>query len=240
MNTKTLAAALLLFGSAVAASTQAAPVAVNYGDIILGFETTGGNASGGTQNLLIDLGSYSGLASFTHINIASDLSAVFGLGWSNSVSYGAYGTAFVVHWTQNYLTAPSGQSVFNPLSTGNTSAKTDSKSLYDLYNLQLTNGVTTADGITSSSTALGAWSTFTPGISPFGVSADQNIETTLGTSLNLFDRSYSPNTVTTAPYTILVDAAGNLSVSAVPEPSTYALFGLAALVFGIALRRRDA
>ena len=239
MNTKTLAAALLLFGSAVAASTQATPVAANYGDIILGFETTGGNSSGGTQNLLIDLGNYAGLASFTNINIASDLSAVFGLGWSNTVSYGAYGTAFVVHWTQNYLTAPSGQAAFNPLSTGNTTAKVDSKSLYDLYNLQLTNGVTTADGVTSSSTVAGAWGTFTPSTSPFGVSSDQNIETTLGTGLNLFNRSYLPNTVNATPYSILVDAAGNLSVSAVPEPSTYVLFGLGALVLGIALRRKS-
>lgn len=240
MNTKTLAAVLLLFGGAVIASTQAqaAPVSANYGDIILGFETTGGNNSGGTQNLLIDLGSYANLGSFTNINIASDLSAVFGSGWSNTVSYGAYGTAYVIHWTQNYLTAPSGQAAFGVLSQGNTTPKSDSVVLVNTYNTQLTNGVTTTYGISESSTATGAWSSFTPDTSPFGVSSDQNIETTLGTSLNLFNRSYSPNTVNATPYSILVDVAGNLSVSAVPEPSTYVLFGLGALVLGLAFRRK--
>lgn len=234
MKKKLLTAALAFLAGAFVATSQAAPVTANYGDILLGFEVTDGS---GTQNLLIDLGSYTTIGSFTNINIASDLATVFGSGWSNSVSYGAYGTTIAGgHWGQNYLTTTN--PVVGLLAKGNTSSKIDATALVDYYNLQRVNSSTTTNGVYGSSSATGAWSTFLPSTSPFGVSADPGIETTLGTSLSLWNRTYSPNTVAITPYTLLVDSAGNLSVSAVPEPSTYLLFGLGALALVLRVRRR--
>ena len=65
------------------------------GDLILGFETTGG---GGSTNLLIDLGSVTNTAQLLglNLNLSSDLTTAFGTNWTlpttntNSVSYGLY------------------------------------------------------------------------------------------------------------------------------------------------------
>ena len=227
-----LTAALALFSTVFTAAGQSAPITASYGDLILGFETT----SGGSTNLEIDIGSYASLASFSSINLSSDLSGVFGTNFANTVSYGVYGVyavAGATHWTDVYLTAPSGQPTFGVLGHGNTSAFDDYTGLVDTYNLQLTNGITTPDGIAVGSAALGAWSTYLPSTSPFGVSADHNIETTIGTALNLFDKSYTPNAVNSTPYTIQVNSSGFLTVQAVPEPSAYALLGLAALLMAL-------
>ena len=233
MNKKIQIATMALLGSAFHTALHASPVAANYGDLILGFETT----AGGTKNLEIDLGSYASLSSFTTLNLYSDLTNVFGNSFSSTVSYGVYGVVAPIHWSQVYLTAPNGQAAFGALPHGNTSANQDYTGLVDTYNLQLTNGVTTADGVSVSSSALGAWSTYLPSTSPFGVSADHNIETTIGSSLNLFDKTYTPNVVDSTPYSIEVNSSGLLTVETVPEPATEALIGMGILIAAVSYRR---
>lgn len=109
-----------------------------------------------------------------------------------------------------------------------------------------------------------SWTTFTVGTSDFGV-FNPGVEQTLTASsfgsgtfgpvsnvegaLDLYrildtTTSASPSgTVGTGSYetTIVIDQSGNISaVSAVPEPSTYALLGLGAAVVLYAVRRRQA
>jgi len=247
-------AALALLGAALLPAAKASPITYQTGDIILGFETTGGNSSGGTVNLLIDLGQFSNLNNFSSFNIAGDLNTVFGSNsWSSGqISFGALGvTLSGSHWGNVYETAASGTSLA-ALNSGNTSLKVDYSGLtgstgIGYQSLSLTNNSSdwTGYGVEqTSSSATGSWGSYWPGgagTGAFGISG-QNIEGTIGSALGLYSVAYAAgaNAFVNSGYTIGVDALGNINVAAVPEPSTYALLGLGLLLFVITYRRRSA
>jgi hypothetical protein len=96
----------------------------------------------------------------------------------------------------------------------------------------------TGYGVDGSSTAPGAWGTYLPGASAFGVTGN-NLETAIGSNLALYSagRNVNSGAFASTGYTISVNSSGALSVSAVPEPSTYALFGFGSLLLIVAYRR---
>jgi hypothetical protein len=250
MKNKLLITALALLSAAIVPGVHASPVTYQLGDIILGFESTGGSTSGSV--LEIDLGQYSNLGSFSSINLSSDLNAVFGPTWSNAVSYGAIGFAVNAgngNWQNIYETTASvtplpssfGYGTTTSLTAYQTLAQTGTASYASLQTQSghwSTNGV----GVVTGYSANGAWSTFGANNSDFGITYAPGIETTIGSTLGLYDlasTSRLASTLSSTPYDISVSGGGLLSVSAVPEPSTYVLFGLGALVLIVAYRRKN-
>ncbi len=245
MNKKILTTALALLGAVLTTGAHATPITYNIGDIILGFETTGGNSSGGTKNLLVDIGQYSNLASFSTFNIAGDLNTVFGTGnWSSGqISFGAFGvTLSGTHYSNIYETATS--NTLKPVASSSQTTKQDYGVLtsttgigYQNLTLSVNSNAWTGYGVEQSSSTTGAWGSYNPSDSAFGVAGD-SIDGTIGSSLNLYDKVYGgAGTVVPTPYTVSVDALGNINVASVPEPASYALLGLASLVLAITYRR---
>jgi hypothetical protein len=82
-----------------------------------------------------------------------------------------------------------------------------------------------------------SWTYYTPNNGAFQNANYANIEVPVGSTADLFAQvtGSSGNGVNTG-LAFTVNGSGNLS--AVPEPSTYALFGLGALLFFSTYRRR--
>lgn len=245
MKKRLVTTAVALLGAVLTTGAHATPISYNVGDIILGFETTGGNNSGGTKNLLIDLGQYSNFSNFSTFNVSSDLNAVFGSGnWSSGqISFGAFGvTISGSHYSNIYETALN--NTLKPVASGSQTVKIAYNALtantgigYQELSYAQNSNSWTGYGVEQSSSTSGSWGSYNPSASAFSVTGD-SIETTIGSSLNLYDKVYGgAGTVVSTPYTVSVDALGNINIATVPEPASYALLGLAFLVLAIAYRR---
>ena len=87
---------------------------------------------------------------------------------------------------------------------------------------------------TAPDTGFATWSGNTPSTSPF-VTYNVSFENVAGSALDIYGTTGSSSTQLGTVVLSTTDG----TISAVPEPSTYVLFGLGALVLVIAVRRRS-
>ena len=226
-------------------STQAAPVTWVAGDIFLGFE----NATG-SLNYLYDLGAGSTFAAsvlagtYAGVNLNADLTTVFGSDWatnaSTGVSYGILGLpaskAVVYATVANGNLAPvlkaSGAlattlSHYGTMGTGYNNDLAIPAQTLTLGVKQIVN--------TSPDTGFATWSGNTPSTSPF-VTYNVSFENLVSGTLDFYSTTGSASTLNG---TMQISQAGAFGIVAVPEPGTYALFGLGALALVVAYRRKS-
>jgi len=207
------------------------------GDLILGFETTGG---GGSTNLLVDLGSVTNTAQLLslNINLNSDLVTAFGTNWASTVSYGLYsvtsGKEIYASGTPNLVNG--GYQLES--SSAAATQKNDFVELEGDFNGDGVIPHTTTYGVYESESETYSWGSFTPAVGAFQNANYPSIDLPIGSTADLYAQvtgsssSYGTNT----GLAFTVNSSGNLS--AVPEPSTYLLFGFGALLLSIAYRRK--
>jgi len=219
---------------------------IQNGDLLLGFDvaTTG---IGTQRNLLIDLGQYSDLGSLGSVNLAADLTTVFGSANPAGVKYGVIGvtdapanTTYLTTPTASYLYAKHNASqvgsmqgnYLQPLDPGQVNVGTLG---YDLANAYQT----TAHGAYILSTDPNSWTTQNPTTAPFGFYSGSTMEVALGSAnyLDLIPVSTSVQNATQVGY-FNVSTAGVLTYTAVPEPGTYGLMGLGAAFLMVMIARR--
>ena len=230
-------AALLL--AAHVGNSQATPTTWAAGDIIMGFQS----ATKG-KNLLIDIGSGANIASFSSINAGADLVRAFGATWYTlaDLSWGAFSIATDKHtlWGtvasgNNPLTAKAKAGLSTPLNRFNGMGAN--------YNADIateggTVGVIMNVG-SGTDTGTSTWTGNTPNTTPFGAYS-VSIENIITGNLDLYSVPNSGSA--TAIFSqalgnnLYVNSSGFIGV--VPEPSTYALMALGALVLVIAYRRK--
>ena len=235
---KTLLAAIALTGAAVLGNANAA-----NGDLYLGFEAAGG--TGATANLVFDLGSATSFNSLSGA-IGDDLAATYGANWysRSDLFYGVIGSVSPAlngdPINTLYGSDASGTGAWNRASAaaqGTVVAKIktmQSQIATDLANGQggLASGV-----VIMNNTEGGSWGAYSSiGNTSFG-SFNGSVEALVGSTLDLY--RMAPG-VGQGGYvgSLVIDQTGN--VAAVPEPATYALMGLSALVLIVAYRRKAA
>ena len=237
---KNLLTALIALTSVAAFTTaKATPVTWVAGDVILGIED-----AAHTKNLLIDLGAGASLASsltggtFSTINILSDLNTTFGTNWSSaSLNYGVFGLpaskAIVYASVASGNTAPvlkaSGALATTLSHYGTLGAGYNNDIASQGLSIGVYQNVNTAPD-----TGFATWSGNTPSTSPF-VTYNVSFENVAGSALDIYGTTGSSSTQLGTVVLSTTDG----TISAVPEPSTYVLFGLGALVLVIAVRRRS-
>jgi hypothetical protein len=249
MKKPLLTAAFALAGLAAFTTAQAQVSNAQPGDLLLGVEDVSGAI---TKNLVIDLGNFNNIANIGSFNIASDLSTVFGAGWSanSNLYYGVYGidTFDNVIYLSQQGTQPAGGSA----QTEEPNITTQRGYYYQLweneFNLAIANnGTSSTSGETSHGVFIPAgdansWTSLAGlnGNNVGGVFGDGSIdpiEAPIGSALDIYLTPLG-NGAGTYDTTLTLDGTGQ--ISAVPEPSTYALFGLGALLLAIIRRRRRA
>ena len=240
MKKTLLTAAIALTGLAAFNSAHAA-----NGDLYLGFETASG--TGSSVNYVVDLGAAVNLSSL-NINIATDLAATYGANWYSRTDlyYGIIGAVTpAVNGDPNYTLYASVTSGGTPWTSASSSSQHGTanqvNTMVGQYITDVANGQlgTAANSVLMATSEGGSWSALsTYGIGSFG-GFPGSIETGTGSALDvlrLVPNASGPNGTLAAT----INLASNGSLSAVPEPSTYALFGLGALLLVIAVRRRNA
>ena len=236
---KTLLAAIALTGAAVLGNANAA-----NGDLYLGFEAASGT-TGATANLVFDLGSATSFNSLSGA-IGYDLAATYGANWysRSDLFYGFIG--FVSPALNGnpintlYGSDASGTGAWNRASAalqGTVVAKI--RTLQSQIDTDLANGQGgLASGVViMNNTEGGSWGGYSSiGNTSFG-SFNGSVEALVGSTLDLY--RMAPG-VGQGGYvgSLVIDQTGN--VAAVPEPATYALMGLSALVLIVAYRRKAA
>ena len=236
---KTLAIASLLF-TTLTVHTKAAPVTWAAGDVFLGFESTTAG-----KNLLIDIGQGTSVASFSGIDALTDLRSAFGIGWYalGDLNWGAFSIA--TDRKTLWGTVASGNSA---LTTGSTGSRTTPLARFtgmgNNYNYDLNNGQAGTVGVimnvgTGTDVGTATWSGNNPTTAPFAAYSI-SIENIITGNLDLYS---VPNSGSATPIfsaangnNLYVNSSGFIGV--VPEPSTYALMALGALVLVIAYRRK--
>ncbi len=209
------------------------------GDLLLGVRTT----VAGKYDLMIDLGQFSSLTSGASLSISSDLAAI---GTASSLYYGVFavtdgGTVYATTPTVSHLFSGLGTSQANftqgnylqPLDPGAVGYQTLG---YDLSGFS--DSQSTAHGGYIIASDVNSWSSQNPGSAAFGQSTYQ-IESAIGSNAYL---DVAPKSGTGSPTQVGVfnlSSGGLLTYNAVPEPGTYALFGLGALLLVIAVRRKS-
>ena len=260
---KTLLAALALAGFA-AMTNAGAQSTYTPGDSFLFFSAQSG--TGATKNVQIDLGNLSS-SSFTSFNLSSSslssiLGTTYGNNWYtlNTLSWGLVGSA------NANVTDPSNFDLFGT-TLGNTGANAAGPALDfgAIFNIGSTLDAMYIAG--TSATATQSTLTDNNGVSHYYSIYDSTISGSASSldaiGFNYFSgplsgpvTTYSSNaiqydavandgndnpvaTTTVQTGTFSVDNSGNINVNAVPEPSTYALFGFGALLMVIAYRRKS-
>ena len=237
--TKTLAIASLLCTS-LAVHSKAAPLApFSAGDVFIGFESASLN-----KNLLIDIGQGANVASFTGINATTDLITAFGSGWYalGDLNWGAFSIATDKHTLWGTVAAGN-----SPLVAKSVGALTTPLSKFNGMGANYSNDIATEGGTvgvimsvgTGTDTGTSTWTGNNPATTPFGAYSI-SIENGVTGGLDLYS---VPNSgAATAIFSqalgnnLYVNSSGFIGV--VPEPSTYALMALGALVLVMAYRRK--
>ena len=235
---KTMAVAALLLAAHVG-NSQATPASFSAGDVIIGFESASLN-----KNLLIDIGQGASVASFTSINAGADLVTAFGSGWYalSDLNWGAFSIATDKHTL--WGTVASGNGALTAKSVG---ALTTPLSKFNGMGANYSNDIATEGGTvgvimsvgTGTDTGTSTWTGNNPATTPFGAYSI-SIENGVTGGLDLYS---VPNSgAATAIFSqalgnnLYVNSSGFIGV--VPEPSTYALMALGALVLVMAYRRK--
>lgn len=240
MKKTLLTAVLALVGATAFNSVKATPATWAAGDVILGFE----NAAG-TKDLLVDLGNGSTFASNFNslsMNLNADLISTFGADWATNISTGVQYGLFGLPANKSivYASVAAGNTappvkVANALSTG--------LAHYDTMGAGYNSDIGNAQGLTvgvfqnpgsGSDTGFSTWTGNNVSVAPFAT-YNVSFENLVSGNLDVYGTTGSTSTQLG---TLNLSSGGALSV--VPEPSTYALFGIGALVLCLAIRRRTA
>jgi hypothetical protein len=248
-----------VLGSLVAAcvmliSSQAFATVVSYsdGDIFLGFRATDR-----TQDYLINIGQPSQFgSSFTFSLNLTDLSTVFGADWFTRIDPNTGTNAVLWGITGGRLVAGGGD-VANTLYSSNpnatawarlsNSAQSGTTSLTDSLGTTYDGNNSTAgttNAIIQNISQANCWASFQPGgNNSGGISFQQWNPTNEGKPGNVLsiDRIVPGSGPSQLIATISFDENGNVTVTAVPEPSTFVstIAGAALLIAFLAWRRRS-
>lgn len=246
-KTKKISAALLAMAGAVMITAGAqASTSYNDGDLFVGFRDLTSQ-----KGYLVDLGAYTQFTDPLTFNtlsfggsstIGADLTAQFGSGWATSgtLQWGIFANsdgdgiflgsrlAGVAAWgTPNDASAGFSASGINTVAIGFLSGATTTASS------------NTADAGFQTSTAGGTYwygVNQSPNFSSASPFSGAGIEAGISQSLALYELAGSTPTVKLG--TLQIDSTG--AITAVPEPSTYLLFGIGALLLVISYRRHSA
>jgi hypothetical protein len=242
---KTLLAALLA-GAVMTSGARAATVVTSgsgqVGDVILGFQDTVKNI-----DYLVDLGPLNNLQTLlsTGVNLRTDLTTAFGASWSSDANlyFGLFGINSVK--TSVWASTLSGNSAFPVTVSGGLS--TTLQHYTTMVNAFNTSGTVLSSGVEftgASSLGFQDWTGNSPTGAPTSAFAVYNQSLEAGVAANQtldFYQTGNAGGSSLAIYKAANNNAINLSssgvLSAVPEPSTYALAGLGALLLVMAYRR---
>jgi len=249
-----LLVAIVLFGTLAAPVITRAAVlgsisAPGASDLFLGVEDSSGTI---TKNLVVDLGNASTITTLQTTSLSADLTTVFGSGYSanSSLVYGVFG---ISGSTPIYSQASTG--VFGSGSDGQTAQNREfsynsqatalgnfKSEVAGAASASITGGGVTTVGVYMSANDANSWTSFASGSkSVFGNANWGGLETSLGSALDMYNSPTGSESLNGnyLNYQINLSTAGSLSViaAAVPEPSSYALVGLGALLLIMAYRR---
>jgi hypothetical protein len=253
---KTLLVLLAAAGMGSAAFAQD----FNYvkGDVLLGFRLTDperaeatGLVSGTSKAYIVNLGQLTTVANYTPawagINLSGDLALVFGNDWATTTTWGmlsiptdrtrwaassdvANGNASIYSRTVAYLSTPQANlgnigTAFNSLTIENGDAEIPGK---------LTQGVWGTNDDLPWSTSVEA-NSFAVGAFEAATSSNLDLYIAYGSTYGSAGNALRGQTVDANTFSV---QGGTFK--SVPEPSTYALFGFAALLLIVAYRRANA
>jgi hypothetical protein len=244
MNKK-IAIAVAIMAASVAlnhASAQTTPLTWSGGDLLLGFNADGGQGS--STNVVYNLGLASSLGSL-NVNLGGDLSNAYGSNWYSrtDLHWGVFGADDSKNIWASVVT---GGTAWKSLGNGNSVPKAN---LYGAggndYNGQIAvnNFNTNAPvAVFENISDTYSWSSFNPTGNAFGFTVGSiNNGLLTGAQTDALD-IYSMNTTrsTTGTLVTTLNLSSSGTVTAVPEPSTYALFGFGALLLLVVYRRKNA
>jgi hypothetical protein len=240
---KTLAG-LIIAGSLMVQASQAqsfTPVSpgsfqAGNGDILIGFSSAALNKS-----YVIDIGTSFG--DFTSLNVGVDLSSAsaFGTSWNtiSDLKWGVFGINYNLDTGAPVSAVASVASGAAALATKNATALNNADTPLSTIISQLngdtalTYGAVQLNGDNGDVKGVNMWLGIADSATPFSL-YNQSLTAGTGTTLDIYSASA---TTSTKVGQLAVDSSGN--ISAVPEPSTYALMGLGALLLVIAYRRKS-
>lgn len=211
------------------------------GDLLLGFEAAGG--TGANQNLVIDLGSAATFGSI-NINAGVDLANVYGTNWYSrtDLSWGIFSANAGKTLWASVDTTGDASFLVSGSSSAQATPRQDFLGLVTQFNTDIVNGQGLTVGVNEAISESGSWTAYSPSETPFDAFSS-SIEAPTTDSLDLYSLppagggvSLGAPGVYVGTLTLGLNGTGN--ISAVPEPSTYVLFGLGALLLVIAYRRR--
>jgi hypothetical protein len=227
--------------SGTVAQAYVAPGSGAPGDVILGFQDTAQNI-----DYIVDLGAGSSFSGFTSINIGTDLAAAFGAGWAtnSNLYFGVFGINSAK--SQIWASTLSGNSAF-PVKVAGALSIT-----YQHYTTMLnafnTGGTVLTTGVQlngASGLSFQSWTGNSPTAAPTSAFAVYNQSLEAGVAANQTLDVYQTGNTGGSSTALFKEANGNPIqvtsagvVQVVPEPSTYALMGLGALVLVVLYRRK--
>ena len=238
-----LSAAIAIVGFAAfqTANAQVSPGSYSAGDIFIGFES-----ASLSKNYVVDIGA--DITAFSSLSLGADLATTFGTNWYgvSDLKYGVFGLAS----DDSYVIAsvPAGNAAPVKKAAG-------ALATADAHYNAMVNGLNTSAGNgqgltlgtyqnvgTGADTGLATWSGNAKNTPVFTI-YNSPIENSITSLLDVYTTT---GTTSTAQFKAIGGAlGGSLQVSslgvisAVPEPGTYALFGLGALLLVIAVRRKS-
>jgi len=254
----TISALALVAMSVVTTAAMAQDVSTNDTDLILGFRVTTTGTTGASYNLEVDLGSASLFTTTAHFNLSGLLSATdletFGTSWGTrtDLSWGAVGAIDDQSNTNDFVATYSGSTspvsgTANTLSTPNS----DIQGVADGLANELQADLPTVSIVANASSDANSYvynltqgGTVNADYQYFNAGATQKQGTADGTLKLYAFNAGSPGSLATELGTITLSGTGSSEsliyngINAVPEPSSYALGALSALVLFFAMKRR--
>lgn len=251
---KTLQIAAVVIALAGTTALRAQSYNFNNGDLLLGFTASAGTGTG--NDVLIDLGPVGqyNLSSAVGLNVNTYLQGIYGSSWETTgyVNWAAFSYNSTFHqlvasmdpsnlatFTQSTKDAVNamGNAINSVYGDGSVGAATKTA-------LTGTNGANNsytyyAVEYAQSSVPSTGWAQFDQNPTPWLGGASSSIEVgTVGDGTDQLVNNYmGTNGATAANAVINLDSSGN--ITAVPEPSTYALFGIGTLAMLVIYRRRS-
>ena len=226
-----------------------APTTASLGDIFLGVESS-------SKNYVIDLGNAATVLGGGNFNLNSDLVSAFGSSFATTVTqYSIFGmdqldgsASPVVN--QSHIFVSDSNPTYNFAKTtsvaGLATTASDYASWVQAYNTYVSaksyNTAANSYGVAFSSGDSGAWGSYT-GKSPFWdwktLSPNYALINSLGGSNNIAWEIVGANAASSTFQTFSLSTTGNLSLGAVPEPSTWAMVIVSGFVLAFFVYRKN-